>query len=411
MFQVAWLAVHNSLEPAVALPLLVDEADRPAVDRPATAPFGDHGGRPLRVTIADIAREGGVSVATVSKVLNGRPDVSADTRHRVQALIVHHGYRRRSSPPADAPFIDVVFEEFESPWAVEIVRGAVAAAQAEGLTVALTSLSEGDERRIWFDQITSRGTRGLILLLSQLSAHQRAELRSRRIPFVVIDPRGEPDSEVSSVGATNWAGGRAATRHLLELGHRRIAVISGPPDLLCSRARLDGYRAALEAAGVPADDELCRWGDFHVGGGYEQAKVLLSRPDPPSAIFAGSDLQALGVLEAAREAGIRVPEELSLVGFDDLPISSWASPPLTTIRQPLTDMAALAVRIVLEEGDGERGHRVELATDLVVRESTAPLNNASQHGPAGKAVPAKAARWGSSTSTQPGTDGRTSPGR
>jgi len=235
-------------------------------------------------------------------------------------------------------------------------------------------LSEGDERSVWFDLITSRGTSGIILLLSQLSANQRAELRARRLPFVVIDPRGEPDPQVNSVGATNWAGGREATKHLLDLGHHRIGVITGPADLLSARARLDGYRAALEAAGVPIDDSLCRWGDFHVEGGYRQAKALFDTENRPTAIFAGSDLQALGVLQAAREEGLRVPEDLSLVGFDDLPISQWTSPALTSVRQPIIEMATLAVQILLEPGRDEEsgGRRVELATHLVVRASTAP---------------------------------------
>ncbi len=328
------------------------------------------------MTIAEIAKEIGLSVATVSKVLNGRPDVAAETRSRVQELIVRHGYRRRSSPSSETstPVIDVVFETFDSPWAVEIVRGAVAAAQGDGLTVALTSLEEGDERRIWFDHITSRGTRGVILLLSQLTETQRSELHSRRLPFVVIDPRGEPGPHVSYVGATNWAGGLAATRHLVDLGHKKIAVIGGPVDLLCSRARIDGYRAALETAGIFLADSLVVRGDFTVVGGYEGARALLARPDRPTAIFAGSDLQALGVFKAAHEAGLKVPEDLSVVGFDDLPIARWSSPALTTVRQPLAEMAAVAVRILLEVGEGgdPTDRRVELATDLVVRESTAP---------------------------------------
>lgn len=329
---------------------------------------------PGRVTIAEIARSCGVSPATVSKVLNGRPDVAPATRARVQELIVGRGYQRRSAGPPTVPLVDVVFEEFESPWAVEIVRGAVAAAQRQGLTVALTSLSEGDERRVWFDLITARGTRGIILLLSQLTARQRAELRARRVPFVVVDPRGEPDPEISSVGVTNWAGGREATKHLLDLGHRRIAVITGPPELLSARARLDGYRAALEVAGVTPGDDWCRRGDFHVEGGYREARELLRLDPRPTAIFAGNDLQALGVLKAAREAGLQVPGDLSLVGFDDLPLGRWSTPALTTVSQPLIEMARLAVQIVLESGrdDALPIRRVELATHLVVRESTAP---------------------------------------
>ena len=336
----------------------------------ARAPRRDSG-RP-RVTIAQVARESGLSTATVSKVLNGRPDVSAHTRIRVQQALASSGYRKRSGNDG-SQLIDVVFNDFDSPWATEIIRGAAAAAQAEGLTVAFTALSEGDERRVWFDHITSRGTRGIILLLSQLTEHQRAQLLARGLPFVVIDPTAEPGPEVSSVGATNWSGGLAATNHLIELGHERIAIITGPPALLCSRARVDGYRGALERAGLSIDEELVRPGDFRVKAGYEQAKALFALRDRPTAIFAGNDLAALGVLRAARDARLRVPDEVSVVGFDDIPLAAWSTPALTTVRQPLSEMAAVAVDILLESAEsGAQKRRVELATDLVVRESTAP---------------------------------------
>jgi DNA-binding LacI/PurR family transcriptional regulator len=184
---------------------------------------------------------------------------------------------------------------------------------------------------------------------------------------VIVDPAGEPAADVPSVGATNWNGGVVATRHLLELGHRRIGMIGGPRGMLCSRARVDGYRAALETAGLPFIPEIVRWGDFHVEAGYMQGRGLLTMRKRPTAIFAGSDLQAFGVYEAARQLGIRVPEDLSVVGFDDLPMTRWVGPPLTTIRQPLSEMAATAARLVLGQSSDRR---VELATSLVVRQST-----------------------------------------
>jgi DNA-binding LacI/PurR family transcriptional regulator len=331
--------------------------------------------QPKRVTIDQIAKAAGVSSSTVSKVLNGNDDVSAATRQRVQSLLSDRNYERRSAAQTTAPpLIDLVFQELESPWAMEIVRGAVEAATDQGLTVALTSLSDGSERRSWLDRICARGTRGVILLLARLGAREKGGLRSRGLPFAVVDPRGEPDPTVATVGATNWSGGYTATRHLLDLGHRRIGMISGSPDLLCSRARMDGYRSAMEAAGFPLDPELMQWGDFHVDGGFKEAMTMLSLPERPTAIFAGSDLQALGVLEAARMLHVRVPSQLSLVGFDDLPLSRWTSPPLTTIRQPLAEMAATAVGLVLDQGRGEGTDNpsVELATSLIVRETTVP---------------------------------------
>ena len=210
-------------------------------------------------------------------------------------------------------------------------------------------------------------------MLSDVDQAQRQQLETRSIPFVVVDTAGEQPPGVPTVGSANWAGGLAATRHLLGLGHRRIAVISGPGDVLCSRARIDGYRSALEEAGVALDPSFVRYGDFYVGGGFGHGMSLLERPDRPTAIFAGSDFQALGVLRAARELGLRVPEDLSVVGFDDLPVAEWIGPRLTTIRQPLQEMASTATRMVLSLARGETpaNLRIDLATELIVRESTA----------------------------------------
>ncbi|AXK34904.1 LacI family transcriptional regulator [Streptomyces armeniacus] len=334
---------------------------------------------PSTATLAEIARAAGVSAPTVSKVLNGRADVAAATRTRVEELLLHHGYRRRRTEASRSPLIDLVFHELESAWAMEVIRGVENVARQEGLSVVL---SESDGQltpgQTWLDRVLARRPHGVILVLSGLDPAQRAQLASRDIPFVVMDPAGDPGDEVPSVGATNWQGGLAATRHLVELGHRRIGVIGGPPRMMCSRARIDGYRAALEAAGVPVDPGLIREGDFHHEAGYEVGRELLRLPDRPTAVFTGNDLQALGLYEAARELGLRVPEDVSVLGFDDLPLTRWVSPPLTTVRQPLAQMAEAAARMVLDLGRGERpaATRIELATSLVVRGSTAPLEEA-----------------------------------
>ncbi|WP_214410700.1 LacI family DNA-binding transcriptional regulator [Sphaerisporangium fuscum] len=329
-----------------------------------------------RVTIALIAEEAGVSVPTVSKVVNGRPEVAPETRRRVERLLHQHGYKRRTGQ-SDGPvgLVDLVFAEIESPWAMEIIRGAeTAAREAEAGVVVSVLHTHSGPGRDWLDRIAARRTDGVVLVASRLTRRQHGQLLARSIPFVIVDPEGEPAPDVASVGATNWHGGLAATRHLLELGHRRIGMIGGPPEMLCSRARIDGYRAALETAGVPVDPELIRHGDFLVDSGYVHGKAFLELPDPPTAIFAGSDMQAFGVFEAARRAGLRVPDDLSVVGFDDLPLARSAWPPLTTVRQPLEEMAALATRMALEisRGDTLETRRVELATDLLVRDSTAP---------------------------------------
>ena len=165
----------------------------------------------------------------------------------------------------------------------------------------------------------------------------------------------------------------AATEHLILLGHKRIGFVAGPPRLLCSRARLDGYRAGLEAAGIEADTDLIRPGDFYHESGFQGAAALLDLPAPPTAIFASSDQMAFGVYEAVRQRGLRIPNDISVVGFDDLPEARWSSPPLTTVRQPLSEMGMVAARTVLRLAQGEEieSPRVELATQLVVRDSTA----------------------------------------
>src|SRR3954453_18721502 len=268
-----------------------------------------------RVTIAQVADAAGVSVPTVSKVVNGRSDVAPETRERVERMLREHGYKR-PAPQAHASLLDVVFNELESPWAMEIIKGVEEVARENELGVVLSAQEgPGALGRSWVDPVPSRRSAGLILVVSELTRDQIARLPARAIPFVVVDPAGEPAAGVPSVGATNWSGGLTATRHLLELGHTRIGMISGPPEMLCSRARVDGYRAALETAGLAVDPELIRWGNFHVEAGYDHGRTLLQLPEPPTAIFAGSDLQAFGVYEAARVLGAEIPRQLSVIGF------------------------------------------------------------------------------------------------
>jgi LacI family transcriptional regulator, xylobiose transport system transcriptional regulator len=330
------------------------------------------------MTISRIAQEAGVSVPTVSKVLNGRADVAPATRARVEALIDKHGYqRRRGNRSAGARMVDLVFHELDSPWAVEIIRGVERVAREERLAVVLSECGGAHTpRQEWIEGVLARKPDGVVMVFSDLDPSQRRQLLARNIPCVVVDANGEPNNDVPAIGSTNYRGGLAATRHLLELGHRRIASIGGPEKVWCSRARLDGYRAALEDAGIQVEPGLIRHGDYHVESGYEQGLELLRLQNRPTAIFAGSDMQALGLYRAARELGLRIPEDLSVVGYDDLPVAEWIGPALTTIRQPLIEMAEQATRLVLSLARGQRppSTRIDLATSLVVRQSTAPVN-------------------------------------
>jgi LacI family xylobiose transport system transcriptional regulator len=327
-----------------------------------------------RVTLASVAEEAGVSLSTISKVLNGRPDVSAATRGRVEDMLAHHGYLRRKSAHAGTGLIELVFHELESAWSMEIIRGVEDVATEHGMSVVLTeSGSRHAPSPDWIEGVLRRRPIGVVLVFSDLPTEYRESLRSRAIPFVIIDPAGDPSPDVPSVGSANWSGGLMATRHLIELGHTRIAAITGPEDMMCSHARIDGFRSAMNSAGLPIVPDWIRFGDFHTTGGQQHGRELLEGPDRPTAIFAGSDLQALGVLEAVRSLGLRVPEDLSLVGYDDIPLAKWVSPTLTTIRQPLKRMAEEASRLVIRMSKAplENVPRMDLATSLVVRESTA----------------------------------------
>ena len=328
-----------------------------------------------KTTLAAIAAEAGVSLPTVSKVLNGRPDVAPDTRARVERLLDRHNYSRAGlRRHRRSGLVDLVFNGLDSPWAVEILRGVEEWGDHHETGVAVSSVRHGSARPAsWTTAIASHHTDGVILVTSQLTDSQLGQLRSASIPLVVIDPANTPPADLPSVGATNWAGGLAATEHLLSFGHRRIASISGPGDYLCSRARLDGYRSALDRAGIRFDPALVREGNFHHEGGFACGAELLALSHAPTAIFAGSDQQAFGVYEAARRRGLRIPQDLSLVGFDDLPVARWASPPLTTVRQPLAEMGRTAAQMLgdLIEGAPLRTNRIELSTELIIRESTA----------------------------------------
>ena len=325
-----------------------------------------------RPTLAALAEEAGVSLSTVSKVLNGRSDVALTTRRRVEELLDRSEYRRRGSGVPASNLVEVVFHEL---WSMEIIAGVEEAARENGRSV-IVSVS-GDRHSPspeWVQGVLTRRPAGVILVASGLSSTVAEQLRSRSIPFAVIDPSGDPSPDLPSVGSANWSGGLTATRHLLELGHRRIAMIAGPEDVMCALARLDGFRTAMASKGAPVREDWVLYGDFDTAGGRQAAERLLAGEDRPTAVFAGNDLMALGVIEVAAEHGLRVPQDLSVVGYDDRDFAVLSRPRLTTVHQPLKKMAAAATRMVLRLGAGETtDQRLDLATHLVVRESTAPV--------------------------------------
>jgi LacI family transcriptional regulator len=341
---------------------------------------------PRRATLATVAASAGVSVATVSKVLNGRSDVAPATRSLVQSLLQQHDYvapaPRRSDATGSAT-IEVQFDTDLNAYSTEIIQGAVEAGAGVDIGVVVSIRKDADRTAAWARDLVAAGRRALIAVTSELSSGQLAALSRAHLPLVVIDPLNLPRARVTSVGSTNFAGGLAATQHLLALGHRRIAYIGGPATAACNQARLHGYRAAMEAEGAPVTPGYVQTGHFRYHDGVVCGAALLDLPLAPTAIFAGSDETALGIIEAARARGLRIPDDLSIAGFDDTQIAQMASPPLTTVRQPLREMGGVALRTALRLAAGEKidSHHVELATELVVRGSTAPASPSEAREP------------------------------
>ncbi|MET7333202.1 substrate-binding domain-containing protein [Nonomuraea sp. NPDC005650] len=331
---------------------------------------------PRRATLATVAASAGVSVATVSKVLNGRSDVAPATRSLVESLLRQHEYVPATPRRELCGNVELQFDDDLNAYSTEIIQGAVAAGAEIGVGIVVSIKKDAGRSTAWVRDLVAAGRTALIAVTcEQLAAQQVAALARARLPLVLIDPLNLQSASVTSVGSTNFAGGLAATRHLLSLGHRRIAYVGGPATAACNQARLHGYRAALEAEGAPVVPEYVRTGQFRYHDGLLGGAAVLDLPRAPTAIFAGCDEVALGVMEAARARGLRIPEDISVVGYDDTQVARMAAPPLTTVRQPLREMGGVALRTALRLTAGERidSHHVELATELVVRGSTAPV--------------------------------------
>jgi DNA-binding LacI/PurR family transcriptional regulator len=323
-------------------------------------------------SLTSIAAAAGVSVSTVSKVLNGRTDVAPETRERLGRILRLHGYQ--VAPRSGLGVIDLLIGGLGGPWSDELIHGAVTAAAETEISIIVSRVATASEFARWLKIATARGTLGVLSVLYLPDVATLRKMEDAHVPMVVIDPPVEPGGAVRSVGTTNWQGGMSAARHLIELGHRRIAAIGGPDQLWSCRARLDGYRSALRRADLPVDEDLVRFDELTADAGRRRARELLALPDPPTAIAAANDAQAFGVLQAIAERGLRSPTEISVTGFDDLPIATWATPPLTTVKQPLAAMAATAFWMLTSsptEREVQPRH-LELETTLVIRASTAP---------------------------------------
>ncbi|HKS99479.1 MAG TPA: LacI family DNA-binding transcriptional regulator [Rugosimonospora sp.] len=329
-----------------------------------------------RVTIRDVAAHAGVSVATVSKVINGRYGVSAATYARVQAVIKEMGYEAslvaQSLRNHRTNVIGILVADLE-PFSTELLKGAADAIRGTGFELVVysaggrTSDHVGWERR-YLSRLSGTLIDGAVLVTPTV-----VDVRYGA-PVVAVDPHTGP-SDLPTIDSDNLRGARFAVDHLLELGHRRIAMLTGRPDLQSAQLREHGYRQALIAAGVPVDEELIQVGAYDPAVSAAAARQLLTAPARPTALFAANDLTAIATVEVARDLGLRVPEDLSVVGFDNIPDSALNTPPLTTVDQPIHEMGQRAVNLLISliRGEPLDATHITLATRLVVRHSTRPV--------------------------------------
>jgi LacI family transcriptional regulator len=332
-----------------------------------------------RATIRDIADLAGVSIATVSRVLNDRPDVSPETRETVLQVVREHGFSTnrgaRGLSSGRTGMIGLTLPLVADAYFGPILSGAAEALYERDLRIVLAATLHEHDREVSLVERLMRGTTdGAILMLPEESEAELVSLQQQGFPFVVVDPREPPPEGIPCVAAMHAAGAKQATEHLLGLGHRRIGAIAGSPGWYATEERLAGFRAALAGAGILLDPELVVHSDWRLPWGTAAAHRLLDLPDPPTAIFGFNDNVAIGALHAAHERGLRVPDDLSVVGFDDTHQSVIVTPRLTSVAQPLAELGRMGVSLLVRLLEGQRldALRIELATRLVVRDSTAP---------------------------------------
>jgi len=324
----------------------------------------------------DVAARAGVSVATVSKVINSRYGVSEATSARVRAVIEELGYQSslvaQSLRSHRTNVIGILVSDFES-FSTELLKGAAAAIRSTGYELVVYSgggpgrAQVGWERR-YLSRISGTLTDGAILVTPTVVDVAHGS------PVVAVDPVSGSRA-LPVVDSDNLTGARTATEYLIRLGHRRIGFLAGRPDLESARLREEGYRLALAGAGIPFSPDLVRVGGYRLEFAEHAAGQLLRREPRPTAVFAANDLTAIAAVRAAAELGLAVPEDLSVIGFDNIPESALNEPPLTTIEQPIRQMGAEAVRLLISLIDGSANgpRHVTLPTRLVVRQSCRPL--------------------------------------
>ena len=330
-----------------------------------------------RVSIKDIARAASVSHSTVSRALRASPLVHAKTAEKIRQIAVQYGFRPNAvarSLATNCTFtIGVVVTTIADPFVAEVVSGIEEEARAHDYSVFLANCNADPEREVKVVQsFEEQRVDGIVVTASRVGALYASVLARMRIPIVLLNNQ-HPSRFAHSVMIENVEASRAAVRHLIELGHRRIAYIGDRFGYGSDSERFSGYRSALDEADIPFRPDLVVHGNGKAEGAAAALEKLLAVAEPPTAIFCYNDMTAIGALKAMRTQGLRVPEDISLIGFDDLPLTLYVEPPLTTVRQPKHEMGRLAMQALVKLIAGsETEQDIRLAGELIVRQSTAP---------------------------------------
>ena len=307
----------------------------------------------MRVSIKDIAKAAGVSHSTVSRALSDSPLVKAETKARIQRLAQEMGYSpdaiARSLVTQRTHTVGVVVTTITDPFVAEVVQGVEDAAQENGYSVILASSASEPERELAaVEMLRAKRVDGVIVTSSRVGALYLEHLERIGVPVVLVNNHNEQSGRYTfSVSVDNQHGGHLATTHLIQRGHRRIGYVSGPADHSDDAERLAGYRQALDVAGVPFDPALVVPGSGRLDGGVRALRTLARLAEPPTAVFCYNDMTAIGLISAARPAGLSVPEDLAVIGFDDIPLAAHVYPTLTTVAQPQRDMGRQAMDMAL----------------------------------------------------------------
>jgi LacI family transcriptional regulator len=333
-----------------------------------------------------VAKLAEVSVGTVSNVLNGISSVKKGVRQRVLSAIeeldYHPNRAARSLAGGRSHTFAFILPDICNPFFPEMVRGAMESANQASFDVFLANIDNDPQKEInYIDSFVKRGVDGLIIATSDLSSKQSKHISALSIPVVIVD-RELPGLSRDLVMVDNYDCAYQAADHLLDLGHRHIGVILGPEQTMTTRTRLKGARDALQEAGL-FDPGLVRYGSYSIDSGHEAMRAIMRKGGQLSAVFCANDLLAIGAIKAVQESGLKVPVDVSVIGIDDIMLSSLVNPALTTIRQPTFDLGAMAAKLLIQriqDNDAGVHRKVILPGELIIRNSTGPLKGSASNG-------------------------------